>query len=84
LAVSDEPAELLDGNAAIEPLAEAATAAELEAPDGETNTAESEAPNAAADDGNVASLDDARDAAARESETDFNAERAEVVPIKKR
>jgi len=31
---------------------------------------------------NIASLDDARDKSAREPETDFNAERAEVVPIK--
>ncbi len=31
---------------------------------------------------NVASLDDAREASAREPETDFNAERAEVVPLK--
>lgn len=31
---------------------------------------------------NVASLDDARAASAREPETDFNAERAEVVPLK--
>lgn len=33
-------------------------------------------------DGNVASLDDARDKSVREPETDFNAERAVVVPIK--
>jgi len=33
--------------------------------------------------GNVSSLDDARAASVREPETDFNAERAEVVPLKK-
>ncbi|MBT8421946.1 MAG: SMC-Scp complex subunit ScpB [Gammaproteobacteria bacterium] len=37
---------------------------------------------AADEDANIASLEDARDRSTRESETDFNAERAEVVPIK--
>jgi segregation and condensation protein B len=41
-----------------------------------------EEPAAESETDNVASLDDARDAASREPETDFNAERAEVVPIK--
>ena len=46
------------------------------------DVAEAPADADSADTDNVASLDDARDAAAREPETDFNAERAEVVPIK--
>ncbi|NND53838.1 MAG: SMC-Scp complex subunit ScpB [Gammaproteobacteria bacterium] len=37
---------------------------------------------AADEDANIASLEDARDRSTREPETDFNAERAEVVPIK--
>ena len=41
-----------------------------------------EEPAAESETDNIASLDDARDAASREPETDFNAERAEVVPIK--
>ncbi|MEE4184377.1 MAG: SMC-Scp complex subunit ScpB [Gammaproteobacteria bacterium] len=82
LAVTDEPPELLDGNAAVEPLAATETAADPGPPDDSVPDAESGSP--ADDDGNVASLDEARDAAAREPETDFNAERAEVVPIKKR
>jgi segregation and condensation protein B len=47
------------------------------------NEPETTAEDAEAQDAdNVASLDDAREASAREPETDFNAERAEVVPLK--
>jgi len=83
LAVTDEPAEMLDGNTAVDPLAEPAAAPELAEADHQASAGESDAADPEDDDANVASLDDARDAAAREAETDFNAERAEVVPIKK-
>lgn len=74
-AVVDVPA---DGAAAV------AEAAELVEPDAVAGDDDHDAAAAdtEADKANIASLDDARDAAARESETDFNAERAEVVPIK--
>lgn len=51
---------------------EAEGAADAEQPDNSDNQ----------DAANIASLDEAREASAREPETDFNAERAEVVPLK--
>jgi len=100
LAVRDEPADFVDGNAALEPAVEpdpaAASAGVGESPSDDEAATRGEADDDNADgadegnaadpesaDENVASLDDARDAAPRESETDFNAERAEVVPINK-
>jgi len=68
LAVADSVAKLVAGDEA-ESESESIPESEPAAEDSE-------------DAANIASLDDARDASVREPETDFNAERAEVVPIK--